>query len=166
MRYAILSILLTALSAQAQTLDSLIHLENYSCVQFETYSDSGDSEVFYIENTGVMIKLLTHFGSTNYSPFNQNSDGVTNTSDLIKYLSGFDTSLDVWPPFEIFTGGSIFGEGNQWLDADSKEISFGWMHRTPGDEIDVWYNGWDLESFRLDVIYMNGTQKYYTFIKQ
>tara|TARA_R110000782_G_scaffold244745_1_gene331482 strand:+ start:33 stop:524 length:492 start_codon:yes stop_codon:yes gene_type:complete len=151
--------------SHAQTLDSLINLNQYSCIQFESFSEAGGSEVFYIDNTGVMLKLLSDFGSTDFSPFNQNSDGVTNTSDLIKYLSGFNQSLAIWPTFHLFTGGQMFGEGNQWLDADSQEISFGWMHRTPGDEINVFYTGWDLESFRIDVIYEDGTQKFYTFIK-
>lgn len=151
---------------QAQTLDSLIILDNYTCIMLDLQNNQESSCDYFIDDTGIFLMFLSDYSSTDYTPFDFNSDGSCDTQDLLKALSGFNYTLTDWPPFEVFTPGDIFGEGNQWLTSNSAAISFGWMHRTPADEIDVWYNGWDLVSFKLDVIYIDQTIKSFTFLNK
>ena len=138
--------------------DSLSTQGDYFCISRKV--DQGD-KTYYIENTLLFLNFLSVYGSEGANYWDVNSDYEVNTSDLIKLLTVYDTEIDASPDFSCYDISSNFGEGNTWLDytCDDSSISFGWIHRTPYDEINGGnYAGYNLYSFTLDVVHQDSIE--------
>jgi|GEM_PF-3935117 hypothetical protein len=140
------------------SLEDLFNNDFY-CYRAE-YPDSNT----YHFNIAVNNEFLSAFNSPP-SEFDLNDDGDINTQDVLLNLTGFGNPQPEYPPFIDFTPFQNFGEGNTWLTyiGNNPNISFGWLHRTPYDEInDPNYIGYeDIYTWTLDVVGANNITYYY-----
>ncbi len=146
--------------AQARTLaDSLSTQGAHFCISRQV--DQGP-KAYYVENTLVMLNFLSAYGSKGPNYWDTNGDQDINTTDLIKLLTGYDQQAPDQPDFGCFDIFESFGEGNTWLTYTCDEaIEFGWMHRTPYDEIGPPnYVGYNLYTFTIDVVAQDQTEFY------
>mgnify|MGYP003649795132 FL=1 len=141
-----------------QSLEELLD-NNFHCYRAE-YPDSNT----YHFNTAVNNDFLAAWNSPP-SAFDLNDDQKVNTEDMLLNLTGFGNPQPEYPPFSDFTPFQTFGEGNTWLTYTglNPDISFGWMHRTPYDEINgPTYGGYEnIYTWTLDVVMEDGIIFYY-----
>ena len=138
--------------------DSLSTQGDYFCISRKV--DQGE-KTYYIQNTLLFLNFLSVYSSVGPNYWDVNGDQEVNTSDLIQLLTAYDTEIDVSPDFSCYDIFSNFGEGNTWLDyaCDEPSISFGWIHRTPYDEINGGnYMGYNLYSFTIDVVHQDSVE--------
>lgn len=132
-----------------QSLEELLDSDFY-CYRAQ-YPDSNT----YHFNVSVNNEFLTAFNSPP-SEFDLNDDQYVNTQDVLLNLSGFGNPEPAYPSFADFTPFQTFGEGNTWLTytGSNPDIEFGWMHRTPYDEInEPAYGGYEnIYTWTLDVV--------------
>jgi len=138
--------------------DSLSTQGEYFCISKKV---DQEERTYYVENTLLFLNFLSVYGSAGANYWDVNGDYEVNTSDLIKLLTVYDTQIDTSPDFSCYDISSNFGEGNTWLDytCTDPSISFGWIHRTPYDEINGGnYVGYNLYSFTLDVVHQDSIE--------
>tara|TARA_R110000751_G_scaffold94113_3_gene183650 strand:- start:826 stop:1437 length:612 start_codon:yes stop_codon:yes gene_type:complete len=146
--------------AQARTLaDSLSTQGEHFCISRQV---DQEPKAYYVENTLVMLNFLSAYGATGPNYWDTNGDQEVNTSDLITILTGYDTQAPTQPDFSCYDIFDSFGEGNTWLTYTCEEdIEFGWLHRTPYDEINTpTYLGFNLYTFTIDVVALEQTEFY------
>lgn len=136
-------------NTSSQSLEELFNNEFY-CYRVQ-YPDSNT----YHFNTSANNNFLAEWNNSP-SEFDLNDDQQMNTLDLLLNLSGFGIPQPDYPPLTNFTPFQTFGEGNTWLTytGTNEDISFGWMHRTPYDEVnDPTYGGYEnIYTWTLDVV--------------
>tara|TARA_R110000751_G_scaffold32636_5_gene81913 strand:- start:111 stop:680 length:570 start_codon:yes stop_codon:yes gene_type:complete len=139
----------TTYKTSSQSLEELLNDEFY-CYRTQ-YPDSNT----YHFNTSVNNNFLAEWNNSP-SEFDLNDDQQMNTLDLLLNLSGFGNPQPDYPSFVDFTPFETFGEGNTWLTytGSNEDISFGWMHRTPYDEVNKpTYGGYEnIYTWTLDVV--------------
>lgn len=148
-----------------ELLSEVLNTNNYTCIR-EEVTQFGEtlSDRHYVEGTWVLLRLLADFGKQ--STFDFDSSGSVGTIDIAKFLTGFNAHPIELPDFSWFNTGQVFGEGNEWLTSNNENVLFGWLHRTPFDEKFVSYNGYELNSFILDVVQADNVITKLTFIKR
>ena len=148
-----------------ELLSEVLNTDNYTCIR-EEVTQFGEtlSDRHYVEGTWVLLRLLSDFGKQ--STFDFDSSGSVGTIDITKFLTGFNSPPIELPDFSWFNTGQVFGEGNEWLTSNNENVLFGWLHRTPFDEKFVSYNGYELNSFILDVVQADNVITKLTFIKR
>ncbi len=140
----------------SQTLADSLSFSDYSIVEF--------NEQFFLEDTGILLKFLADYNQEGYSVFDADDNQVVNTADQLLFLLGFNITWD--PPTDCLTIGQNFGEGNTELLGPCDGILFGFFKRSPADEEDVWYYGYDVKSFSLEYVTEGAQILRYTFIKK
>ncbi len=142
---------------QARSLqDSLSTQGEHFCISVK---GAQSNPTYYIENTLLMLNFLSVYGSIGPNYWDTNNDQLVNTSDLINLLTGYDTQAPGQPDFSCYDIFDSFGEGNTWLTYTCEDaIEFGWLHRTPYDEINTpTYLGYNLYTFTLDEVRQDTT---------
>ena len=142
---------------QARSLqDSLSTQGEHFCISVK---GAQSTPTYYIENTLLMLNFLSVYGSIGPNYWDTNDDQQVNTSDLINLLTGYDQQAPTQPDFSCYDIFDSFGEGNTWLTYTCEDaIEFGWLHRTPYDEINTpTYLGYNLYTFTLDEVRQDTT---------
>jgi len=152
------------------TLSTFLDSEGYTVIR-KHVSLQGImvSDEFFMEDTFILLQILSVFGADTPSPFDTNSDQMLDTMELLFYLGALGSEQPYFTPFNCFGISFTFGEGNTWLDAleceETALIDFGWLHRTPYDEPNEPNDTYSLNSFVLDVIWDDSTIEKFTFIQ-
>jgi hypothetical protein len=146
-------------------------LEDSLSTQSETFCisrkvDQGP-KTYYMESGILFLNFLSVYGSEGPNYWDIDGDQDVNTRDLINLLTAYGQSLDIQPNFADYDIFDSFGEGNTWLEYTGQDstIEFGWLHRTPYDEVS-WgnYLGYNLYSYTIDVVRLDSVV-FYEYIR-
>lgn len=138
------------------------HLADSLQGSYTCYWVEGDPSTYHF-NATTLLDLLGDYGTTP-SAFDLNGDGQVGTADILEAVGGYAAPPPNLPDFTLFAIFDNFGEGNTWLWylGDDPDISFGWLHRTPFDEVeDANYTGFNINTFTFDVVGVNSITYYH-----
>ena len=120
------------------------------------------NESFYFNSSSILDVIVVYITS-GPSSFDLNGDGFVDTQDLLSAMGGYGVTAPT-PNFADFVPFDDFGEGNTWCTyiGTDPTILFGWLHRTPFDEVtDPNYLGYDVYTYTFDLVTTSGTFVHY-----